>query len=50
MGLRGIELIADDILVVGCGDSDAEAESDHDRNHRALMELLGQRHSMGLAS
>lgn len=38
MGLRGIEPIADDILVVGCGDSDAEAESDHDRNLCALME------------
>ncbi|RXN31866.1 Retrovirus-related Pol poly from transposon [Labeo rohita] len=38
MGLRGIEPIADDILVVGCSDSDAEAESDHDKNLRALME------------
>ncbi|KAL0195098.1 hypothetical protein M9458_008670, partial [Cirrhinus mrigala] len=38
MGLRGIEPIADDILVVGCGDSDAEAKSDHDKNLCALME------------
>ncbi len=38
MGLRGIEPIADDILVVGCGDSDAEAELDHDKNLCALME------------
>lgn len=38
MGLRGIEPIADDILVVGCGDSDLEAELDHDKNLRALME------------
>ncbi|KAJ8405026.1 hypothetical protein AAFF_G00329470 [Aldrovandia affinis] len=29
-GLKGIEPIADDLLVVGCGDTDKEAESDHD--------------------
>ncbi|KAJ8371257.1 hypothetical protein SKAU_G00112850 [Synaphobranchus kaupii] len=34
-GLAGIEPIADDILVVGCGDTDAEAELDHSS---ALME------------
>lgn len=38
MGLRGIEPIVNDILVVGCGDSDAEAESDHDKNLCALTE------------
>lgn len=37
-GLAGIEPIADDILVVGCGDTDAEAERDHDNNLHALME------------
>lgn len=37
-GLAGIEPIADDILVVGCGDTDAEAELDHDKNLSALME------------
>ncbi|XP_034064156.1 GTPase IMAP family member 9-like [Gymnodraco acuticeps] len=37
-GLAGIEPIADDILVVGCGDTDAEAEEDHNINLRALMQ------------
>lgn len=37
-GLKGVEPIADDILVVGCGDSDEEAERDHDANLRAVME------------
>ncbi|KAJ8398705.1 hypothetical protein AAFF_G00419020 [Aldrovandia affinis] len=37
-GLKGIEPIADDILVVGCGDTDNEAESDHDAKLVALME------------
>ncbi|XP_034095415.1 uncharacterized protein K02A2.6-like [Gymnodraco acuticeps] len=37
-GLAGIEPIADDILVVGCGDTDAEAEEDHNTNLRALMQ------------
>lgn len=37
-GLAGMEPIADDILVVGCGDTAAEAEQDHDNNLRALME------------
>ncbi|KAJ8387828.1 hypothetical protein AAFF_G00149770 [Aldrovandia affinis] len=36
-GLKGIEPIADDILVVGCGDTDKEAESDHDAKLVALM-------------
>ncbi|KAJ8358132.1 hypothetical protein AAFF_G00031380 [Aldrovandia affinis] len=38
-GLKGIEPIADDILVVGCGDTDKEAESDHDAKLVALMGL-----------
>lgn len=37
-GLAGIEPIAHDILVVGCGDTDAEAELDHDKNLSALVE------------
>ncbi|KAJ8405108.1 hypothetical protein AAFF_G00330290 [Aldrovandia affinis] len=37
-GLKGIGPIADDILVVGCGDTDKEAESDHDAKLVALME------------
>ncbi|KAJ8353117.1 hypothetical protein SKAU_G00206840 [Synaphobranchus kaupii] len=36
--LSGVEPIADDILVVGCGDSDIEAERDHDSKLLALME------------
>ncbi|KAJ8406532.1 hypothetical protein AAFF_G00301060 [Aldrovandia affinis] len=39
-GLKGIEPIADDILVVGCGDTDKEAESDHDAKLVALMGTL----------
>ena len=37
-GLRGIEPIADDILVVGCGNTDEEAESDHDTKLLALLD------------
>jgi hypothetical protein len=36
--LRGIALIADDILCYGCGDSIEEAVIDHDRNFVALLE------------
>ncbi|KAK7901454.1 hypothetical protein WMY93_018223 [Mugilogobius chulae] len=36
-GLEGIEPIADDILVVGCGDNDVEAEADHDTKLLALL-------------
>lgn len=38
-GLKGIEPIADDILVVGCGETDEEAGSDHDTK---LLALLGR--------
>ncbi|GAA6097115.1 uncharacterized protein LOC115147874 [Tachysurus ichikawai] len=37
-GLKGIEPIADDILVVGCRDMDPQVENDHDRKLRALLE------------
>ena len=37
-GLSGIIVIADDILVFGSGDTEEEAEADHDRNLVALME------------
>lgn len=37
-GLDGVELIADDILLVGCGDSDDEAVRDHDTKLLARME------------
>jgi hypothetical protein len=36
--LKGIEPIADDILVVGCGDTEEEAVHDHDANLIALMD------------
>jgi hypothetical protein len=42
-GLTGIEVIADDILVYGCGDSTEEGAADHDRNLLALMERLKDR-------
>ncbi|XP_060774454.1 uncharacterized protein K02A2.6-like [Neoarius graeffei] len=37
-GLSGVEPIADDILIVGCGESDEEAIQDHDAKLIALME------------
>eukprot|EP00063_Salmo_salar_P032454 XP_014007289.1 PREDICTED: uncharacterized protein LOC106575331 [Salmo salar] len=36
--LKGIEPIADDVLIIGCGDTDEEAERDHDVTLPALME------------
>ena len=36
-GLNGVKCIADDLLVVGEGDTQAEAMSDHDNNLRALL-------------
>ncbi|KAJ8371210.1 hypothetical protein SKAU_G00112380 [Synaphobranchus kaupii] len=36
-GLEGVEPIADDILVVGCGDSEDEACKDHDAKLVALL-------------
>ena len=36
-GLQGVYVIADDILVYGCGDTEAEAIFDHDKN---LFNLL----------
>uniref|UniRef100_A0A8C5PCI9 ribonuclease H n=1 Tax=Leptobrachium leishanense TaxID=445787 RepID=A0A8C5PCI9_9ANUR len=37
-GLDGIEPIADDILIVGCGDTDEEAAHDHDEKLLALLD------------
>ncbi len=37
-GLKGIEPIADDILIVGCGDTDQQAEKDHNLKLQALLE------------
>jgi hypothetical protein len=36
-GLQGIQVCADDILVVGYGDTEAEVNTSHDRNFQALM-------------
>lgn len=41
-GLEGVEPIADDILVVGCGDSDEEAGRDHDAKLIALLDRCRQ--------
>ena len=37
-GLRGVEVIADDFLVCGFGDTVADAVPDHDRNLTAFLE------------
>lgn len=40
--LKGVEVIADDILVYGSGDTKEEAIADHDSNLRRLMEKAKQ--------
>ena len=37
-GLNGVHIIADDILVVGKGDTDEDAIHDRDKNLRALLQ------------
>jgi len=37
-GLKGIACIADDILIAGVGETEAEATADHNRNLRALLD------------
>ena len=37
-GLHGVEVIADDILVFGCGDTDEECQRDHDANLKNLLQ------------
>ena len=37
-GLTGTEVIHDDFLIAGCGDTDEEAEEDRDKNLRAFLE------------
>ena len=37
-GLKGVSVIADDILVYGCGDTAEEAMDDHDKNLAALLQ------------
>ncbi|KAK7933832.1 hypothetical protein WMY93_004728 [Mugilogobius chulae] len=41
-GLSGVEPIADDILIVGCGETDAEAMADHDAKLIALLERCSE--------
>ena len=36
-GLPGVEVIADDILVYGCGTMDKECQRDHDANYHLLQ-------------
>ena len=38
LGLKGVSVIADDILVYGCGDTAEEAMDDHDKNLAALLQ------------
>ena len=42
-GLEGIKPIHDDILIYGCGETDTEAEEDHNRKLRALMDRCAKR-------
>ena len=35
-GLHGVEVIADDILVYGCGETEEESQKDHDANLQQL--------------
>lgn len=37
-GLGGVFKIADDILIAGQGDTAVEADQDHDRNLKALLD------------
>ena len=37
-GLKGVICVADDIVVVGCGDDEKSAENDHDQNLKKLQE------------
>ena len=37
-GLDGVEILRDDMLVAGYGDTQEEAEADHDRNLRKLLD------------
>lgn len=43
--LTGVTVVADDILIYGCGDTQAEARRDHDRN---LIELLERARNINL--
>ena len=42
-GLEGVINIADDILIYGCGDTQEEADKDHDKNLIDLLERCRER-------
>lgn len=42
-GLQGIIVVADDILVYGSGDTDEEADIDHDKNLKSLLERCAEK-------
>ena len=42
-GLAGVEVIADDFVVVGCGDTTQGAIEDHDKNLTALLQRCEER-------
>lgn len=42
-GLKGVYKIADDILITGLGDTTSEADQDHDRNLKALLDQCRER-------
>ena len=42
-GLKGVEVIADDFVIVGFGNRPAEWQTDHDRNVRAFLDRCRER-------
>ena len=42
-GLKGVEVIADDFVIVGFGNTPAEWQADHDRNVRAFLNRCRER-------
>ena len=42
-GLNGVEVIADDILIIGFGDTMSEATDSHDRNLSAFLDRCRER-------
>ena len=42
-GLKGVEVIADDFVIVGYGDTPTEWQADHDRNVRAFLDRCRER-------
>ncbi len=42
-GLRGVFKIADDVLITGQGDTAVEADQDHDRDYKTLLDRCRER-------